>query len=144
MSNRKRGRITVQSQPTKETRIIQKVASIPFLVVSIFFVIIGVTQLIPNAGLFGIVWTIMAVCFALIGVMNLAKKNGPAHRVGYDVETDLDRSIVGMMEDVDASSGSARPGDTEARLTELRTLYDRRLITQVEYDEKRKEILERL
>ena len=39
----------VQSQPTRETRAMQRVASLPFLIVSVFFVIIGVTTLIPQA-----------------------------------------------------------------------------------------------
>ena len=53
--SRKRGRITVQEQPTKETRTFQRLAMVPFLVVSAFFVIIGITELIPMAGLFGVV-----------------------------------------------------------------------------------------
>ena len=34
--------------------------------------------------------------------------------------------------------------DAEARLEELQTLYDRRLITEEEYQEKRRDILDRL
>ena len=144
--SRKRGRITVQSQPTKETRTFQRLASIPFLIVSIFFVILGVTEVIPMAGLFGIVWTLIAACFVVIGVVNLVRKNGLAHRVGYDVETGLDESIVGLMDDVaeDTSSGTHPAGDTESRLLEVKNLYDRDLITQEEYEEKRKEILKEL
>lgn len=141
--SRKRGRITVQSQPTRETRAFERLASLPFLIVSIFFVFIGVTQIIPMAGLFGVVWTLVAVCFMVIGVVNLVRKNGMAHQVGYDVETDLDRSIVGMMEDVaEGDAPAARPaGSVEERLLELQNLYDRDLITRAEYEEKRKDIL---
>ena len=89
---RKRGRITVQSQPTKETRTMERLATIPFLIVSIFFVIIGVTAVIPMAGLFGVVWTLVAICFAVIGIVNMVRKNGMAHRVAYDVEQDPNRS----------------------------------------------------
>nr|WP_326184107.1 hypothetical protein [uncultured Oscillibacter sp.] len=143
--NRKRGRITVQSQPTKETRAFQRLATLPFLIVSIFFVIIGVTQIIPMAGLFGVVWTLVAVSFVVIGIVELVRKNGMAHRVGYDVETGLDRSIVGIMEDVAEGEPAARPaGDTEGRLLELQSLYDRSLVTREEYEEKRKEILKDL
>ena len=41
---------------------------------------------------------------------------------------------------------SAKGGksDAEARLEELQTLYDRRLITEEEYQEKRRDILDRL
>ena len=143
MSARKRGRITVQSQPTKETRFAQRLATLPFLIVSIFFVIIGVTFVIPNAGLFGVVWTLIAVCFVVIGIYSMVRKNGLAHRVGYDVETDLDQSIVGVMEDVVESSDQPA-ASVEDRLTRLRSLYEQRLITQEEYDAKRQEILDQL
>ena len=45
-----------------------------------------------------------------------------------------------------ASDESAKGGksDAEARLEELQTLYDRRLITEEEYQEKRRDILDRL
>ena len=142
----KRGRITVQSQPTRETRAMERLATIPFLIVSIFFVIIGVTTVMPMAGLFGVVWTLVAVCFAVIGIVNMVRKNGMAHRVAYDVEQDMAESIVGMMEDAPegADDGPAPMGTTEARLLELKGLYDKDLITYDEYEEKRKDILQDL
>ena len=146
MSSRKRGRITVQHQPTRETRFLQRLATIPFLIISIFFVIIGVTVVIPGAGLFGVVWTLVAGCFVVIGIFNVVRKNGMAHRVAYDVEQDMERSIVGIMEDAPESSdcAAAPVGTTEARLLELKGLYDRDLITYDEYEAKRKEILQDL
>ena len=143
---RKRGRITVQSQPTKETRAMERLVMIPFLIVSIFFVIIGVTTVIPMAGLFGVVWTLVAICFAVIGIVNMVRKNGMAHRVAYDVEKDMAESIVGMMEDAPEAvdHGYAPVGTTEERLLELKSLYDRDLITYDEYEAKRKDILKDL
>lgn len=143
MSTKKRGRITVQSQPPKETRLVQRLAMIPFLIVSIFFVIIGITVVIPGAGLFGVVWTLVAVCFVVIAIFNMVRKNDVAHRVGYEVETDLDKSIVGIMEEV-VESEEDSSGSVEDRLTQLRSLYEQRLITQEEYDAKRQEILKEL
>ncbi|MBQ7778264.1 MAG: SHOCT domain-containing protein [Oscillibacter sp.] len=143
--SRKRGRITVQEQPTKQTRAFQRLAMLPFLVVSLFFVIIGITEVIPAAGLFGVVWTFVAGCFVIIAVFQMVRKNGVVHRVGYDVENDLDRSIVGLMEDVPeeefGENAPAPAGTTEARLLELQSLYDRDLITHEEYEAKRKDIL---
>ena len=143
--SRKRGRITVQEQPTRQTRTFQRLAMIPFLVVSLFFVIIGITELIPAAGLFGLVWTFMAGCFVILAIFQMVRKNGVVHRVGYDVENDLDKSIVSLMEDVAESeigeNASATSGTTEARLLELQSLYDRDLITHEEYEAKRKDIL---
>ena len=143
MSKRKRGRITIQSQPTKEARNMARLAMLPFLIVSIFFVIIGITVIIPAAGLFGIMWTLVAACFVVIAVVQMVRKNGPAHRVGYDVETDLDRSIVGAMEDIVEEAESPSESAQE-RLTQLRELYEQRLITREEYDAKRQEILKEL
>ena len=143
--SRKRGRITVQEQPTKETRAFQRLAMVPFLVVSLFFVVIGITELIPAAGLFGVVWTFLAGCFVIIAIFQMVRKNGVVHRVGYDVENDLDKSIVGLMEDVEESeieeNSPAPAGVTEVRLLELQSLYDRDLITYEEYEAKRKDIL---
>ena len=156
MPNRRRkGRITVQSQPTRETRLVQRLAAIPFLVVAIFFVIIGVTVVIPGAGLFGIVWTFMAVCFVIIGVVNLVRKNGLAHRVAYDVEpAEEDEQVIQHLltsqpvegEPTAGTEAPARsdPDDIEERLAALRGLYDKNLITKDEYEAKRKDILSEL
>lgn len=160
-NKRRRGRFTVQSQPTKETRAMQRVASVPFLIVSVFFVIIGVTTIIPQAGLFGIVWTLMAASFVVIGVLNLVRKNGPAHRVAYDLDpAEEDEPVIQHMfsreiQDVDGPerSGPARQAqeegsacglDAQGRLEQLQRLMDAGLVTREEYEAKRKEILREL
>ena len=144
MAARKRGRVTVQSQPTRETRAVQRLAMLPFLIVSIGFVIIGVTVVIPGAGGFGVLWTLVAASFVVIAVVNMVRKNGLAHRVAYDVEQDMGESIVGMMEDAPPSWDDGAKGSAEERLLELRHLYDLRLITDEEYEAKRQEILREL
>ena len=144
MAARKRGRVTVQSQPTRETRAVQRLAMLPFLIVSIGFVIIGVTVVIPNAGGFGVLWTLVAASFAVIAVVNMVRKNGLAHRVAYDVEQDMGENIVGMMEDAPHSWDGSPKGSIEERLRELRNLYDLRLITDDEYEAKRQETLREL
>ena len=52
----------------------------------------------------------------------------------------------GGYEITDETENGAKDGrsDAEARLEELQTLYDRRLITEEEYQEKRRDILDRL
>ena len=45
---------------------------------------------------------------------------------------------------VDLDGAKERKSDAEVRLEELQTLYDRRLITEEEYQEKRRDILDRL
>ena len=142
MAARKRGRVTMQYQPTRETRTVQRIAMLPFLIVSIGFVIIGVTVVIPGAGMFGVLWTLVAASFVVIAIVNMVRKNGMAHRVGYDVETDIQReTIVGIMDEVDDTESG---GDVKQRMKQLRSLYDQRLITQEEYEQKRQEILKEL
>ena len=144
MAARKRGRITIQSQPTRETRTVQRLAMLPFLIVSIGFVIIGVTVVIPGAGGFGVLWTLVAASFVVIAIVNMVRKNGLAHRVAYDVEQDMGETIVGMMEDAPPSFEGGAKGPAEERLRELRNLADLRLITDEEYEAKRQEILREL
>ena len=52
----------------------------------------------------------------------------------------------GGYEITDETENGAKDGrsDAEARLEELQTLYDRRLITEEEHQEKRRDILDRL
>lgn len=144
MAARKRGRVTMQYQPTRETRAVQRLTIIPFLIVSIAFVVIGVTVVIPGAGLFGVVWTLVAASFVVIAVVSMVRKNGMAHRVAYDVEQDMGENIVGIMEDAPPSYEAGAKGSAEDRLLELRNLYDRHLITDEEYEAKRQEILKEL
>lgn len=91
------------------------------------FVLIGIFVAIPNAGAFGILWTLMAVA---ITAYNAYLAFGKGY-IGPEITIEQDKS--------EADSASA-----EARLQELRTLYDRRLITQEEYEEKRKSIIDGL
>jgi len=142
MSTRKRGRITVQSQPTGAARGMQRMMGVVHAVFGFVFVTIALTQIIPHAGLIGLPFLAAGAFFCINGIRLAVSKNGMAHRVGYDVETDIQReTIVGIMDEVDnAPSG----GDVEERMKQLRSLYDQRLITQEEYEQKRQEILKEL
>ena len=143
MSTKKRGRITVQSQPTGAARGMQRMIGVIHAVMGFVFVVISITTIIPNAGLFGVIFLVAGLFFCINGIRLAVSKNDVAHRVGYEVETDLDKSIVGLMEDV-AETGEDSSDSVEERLTQLRSLYEQRLITQDEYDAKRQEILKEL
>ena len=143
MSTKKRGRITVQSQPTGAARGMQRMIGVIHAVIGFVFVVISITTIIPNAGLFGVIFLVAGLFFCINGIRLAVSKNDVAHRVGYEVETDLDKSIVGLMEDV-AETGEDSSDSVEERLTQLRSLYEQRLITQDEYDAKRQEILKEL
>ena len=141
MSRRKRGRITMQYQPTGAARGMQRMIGVIHALVGSVFVIISITTIIPNAGLFGLIFLVVGGFFAVNGIRMAVSKNGMARRVAYDMEQDLEESIVGMMEEPPLAGESPEKGSVESRLLELRSLYDQRLITDEEYELKRQEIL---
>ena len=95
-------------------------------VVGIIFVCIGLFLVIPTFGLFGILWTLIA---AGITGMNFYQAFG----WGY----------VGPEIHIEDENGE-KSGGLEERLRQLQTLYEQGLITQEEYDQKRRAILEDL
>lgn len=142
MSKHRRGRITVQSQPTGAARGMQRMMGVVHAIFGFVFVTIALTQIIPHAGLIGLPFLAAGAFFCINGIRLAVSKNGMAHRVGYDVETDIQQeTIVGIMDEVEnAPSG----GNVEERMKQLRSLYDQRLITQEEYEQKRQELLKEL
>ena len=142
MSIRKRGRITVQSQPMGAARGMQRLLGVVQLVFGLVFVVIALTQIMPMMPLFSLPFLAAGVFACVNGIRLAVSKNGMAHRVGYDLETGIQHeTIVGLMGEVDdAPSG----GDAEQRMKQLRSLYDQRLITPEEYEQKRQEILKDL
>ena len=133
MSRRKRGRITMQYQPTGAARGMQRMIGVIHALVGSVFVIISITTIIPNAGLFGLIFLVVGGFFAINGIRMAVSKNGMAQRVAYDVEQDLEESIVGMMEEPPLAEEAPEKGSVESRLLELRSLSDQRLITDEEY-----------
>ena len=95
-------------------------------VVGVIFVLVGFFVAIPVAGPFGIFWTAVS---AVIAAMNFYQAFGKGY-IGPNIE----------IEDVNEGS----EGSTETRLRKLQSLYDQHLITPEEYEEKRKEILNKL
>lgn len=94
--------------------------------VGIAFVIIGVIGVIPIFGPFGILWT------AVAGFITYSH-----YKNAYTEEGMATREIV--IEDDEASNTGE---DIEAKLKKLESLYNQGLITQEEYQEKRKEFLQ--
>ena len=68
-----------------------------------------------------------------MGIYQFLLAAGVVKYGGYEITDD----------ETDEGAGGGR-SDTEARLEELQALYDRSLITEEEYQEKRREILDRL
>ncbi len=116
--------------PSPVMKVFGRIFSGIFALVGISFVVIGVTEVIPSgAGLFGVVWTLMACFFAGVGIYGVVSKEGLyGMRRGFGIE----------ISDDDGGESS------EDRLKKLQYLYDQRLITTEEYEQKRKEILGQL
>ena len=120
-------------------------------VVGVIFCLIGFVVVIPNAGAFGILWTAIAVFITGSNLYNaLSDKGIPSHTIEVEEEEDGDgvrlAEVDGALNDDDAGRGSTvdRGSAVERRLERLNDLYDKRLVTQREYEEKRKEILKDL
>ena len=108
-----------------------KTQSMLGFVVGILFVILGITIVIPMFGLFGILWTVMAGFGVFFHYKNAFTEKGIAtHEIV--VEEDSETSAEPSQENI------------EDKLIKLESLYHQGLITQEEYDSKRKEILDRL
>ena len=88
---------------------------------------------IPSIGAmigFKAIWRLMAFGMGIYNFLlaaGVVKYNG-----GYEITDETD------------DGAKERKSDAEVRLEELQTLYDRRLITEEEYQEKRRDILDRL
>lgn len=94
------------------------------------FVGIGIFVVIPMFGAFGILWTLIAV--GITGI-NLYQAFGKGY-VGPEIH----------IEEENGENPSAAGTSPEERLRQLQSLYDQRLITTEEYEQKRQEILKEL
>ena len=92
--------------------------------VGLVFVGIGLLVVIPTFGVFGIFWTLIAVAITVTNGINAFGKKGVASH-----------EIV-----VEDGAAGEEPS-SQQRLEEVRSLYDRGLITEEEYEAKRAEIL---
>ena len=104
-------------------------------IVGIIFSCIGLFVVIPSFGPFGILWTLIAIG---ITVYQFAMAAGKVSMGSWSIE-DEDSAGEGS-----GSAGDGSGRSAQDRLTELQNLYDRRLITQEEYEQKRQEILKDL
>ena len=109
------------------------------------FILIGLFVVIPIFGPFGILWTLAAIGItAMNGYQAFGKKY-----TGPEITIEEDNA---QMPDVQPSSPAPEihdhiPStalDAKERLEQLESLREAGLITQSEYDRKRREILERL
>ena len=154
MSKHRRGQINVQHQPTGAQRGMVRMMGVVHAIFGAVFVIAALTVILPNAGLFALPFLAGGAFFCVNGIRLAIGKNGFAHRVAYDVETDVeDETIVGVMDEPEeaAPTQSAQAdysadysANAKQRLEQLQQLKDAGLITEREYREKRAEIIDSL
>ena len=99
-------------------------------IVGILFVVLGIFVVIPTFGLFGLIWTGVAAMIAFTNYKN-----------GFSDEGVATHEIV-IEDGMEMTDTYDNGEDIEAKLIKLNSLYEQRLITKVEYDEKRKNLLE--
>lgn len=117
-------------------------------IVGIAFCLIGVFVAIPMAGLFGVLWTGVAVWITYSHYRNGFTDKPISNRV-IEIEDDGNSATVrtGVFDDFRTSydvSMESDGEDIESRLRKLQSLYQQGLITAEEYEKKKQEILERL
>jgi hypothetical protein len=104
-----------------------KMQSLPGFIVGIIFVLLGIFAVIPRLGAFGIIWTLVAGLITVVNGINVFSEDGIPMGTVITEETEQ------------------KPRDnTRERLEKLEGLYRDGLITKIEYEQKRREILNEL
>ena len=109
-------------------------------VMGIVFVLIGLFMVIPVFGLFGLLWTGMAVVITVLNGLNAFGKKGVPTMEIYSEEED--EPLSPAREDHDHIPSTALT--PQERLEQLKTLKEAGLLTDEEYRNKREEILKGL
>ena len=109
-------------------------------VMGIVFVLIGLFMVVPLFGLFGLLWTGMAVVITVNNGLNAFGKKGVPTMEIYSEEEDEVPSPA--REDHDNIPSTALT--PQERLEQLKTLKEAGLLTDEEYRNKREEILKGL
>lgn len=119
--------------------------------VGIIFCLIGVFVVIPNFGIFGLLWTAVAGYITYVNYRNgFTDKQIHSHVVeidenGEDVIITSDTEAGRRAYKAEGADSTERQEESvEERLKKLTNLYAQSLITKEEYEQKKKEILKDL
>ena len=114
--------------------------------VGIIFCLIGLFFVIPTFGLFGVFWTAVAGWITYVNYKNgFTNEQIDSHVIeieddGRDVTVTKHGGYHTYSYDTENKSGES----AEERLKKLQSLYHKSLITDEEYEQKKKEILDEL
>ncbi len=111
-----------------------KTQSAASVAVGVIFLLIGIFIVIPSFGPFGFLWTAIVGVMIVMNLYNLFSDKGiVSHEIKIeDNEDDKD----------DSYEDTAR--ESEHRLETLKSMHDKGLITDEEYENKKKEILDEI
>lgn len=117
--------------------------------VGIIFCLIGLFIAIPVFGVFGVLWTAVAGWITYTHWRNGFTDKKIASKVIEIEDTEDGNVTVTSHQGFGTSYTVVEPDrstgvDIESRLKSLQSLYDQRLITREEYDQKKQEILKEL
>lgn len=98
-------------------------------IAGLVFCFIGLFIVIPTFGIFGIFWTFIAVIITASHGFNVFSNRGI---VSHEIIIDDDHNYNIM----------DNPKTPEERLSEIQSLYEKGIITENEYQQKRRQILE--
>lgn len=112
--------------------------------VGAIFVVIGLVMVIPIFGLFGVLWTLIAVGITGMNAYQTFGKGyaGPEITIEEDEEPRRGASSSPAPQTHDHISSTSL--DVKGRLEQLKDLKEAGLLSQEEYDKKRQEILKGL
>lgn len=95
-------------------------------IVGILFMILGFVVVIPIFGVFGIIWTAIAGLIVIINYKN-----------GFSDEGIASHEVI-----IEDNKDNLNSDDIEEKLIKLNSLYEQKLISKEEYDQKRKELID--
>ena len=131
-----------------------KLSAAMSVVVGVVFVIIGLTMVIPGTfssgflpvALFGLLWTGLAAATAVVNALYLMGKRDNTNLYGgYEITDEDPAESPAFRADAPDHQHITPSGlDAKARLEQLESLKEAGLLTQEEYDQKRREILKGL
>lgn len=127
-----------------------KIQSMTGLLAGIVFCLIGLIVVIPSFGLFGILWTLMALIITVTsGINAFSDKGVVSHEIMIEEEGQIQRAVGSDQEKNEAFHAAelteeALKENIELRLRTAEDLYREETITKEEYEAKRREILKEL
>jgi hypothetical protein len=105
-----------------------KGASLFGMIIGILFVVLGVTMVLPSFGIFGIIWTLIAVGMTIMHGYNFF-----THQGFSEWEVDVEPRSSGLSMQIQ--------NDFEAKLRKIERLKAEGILSEEEYQLKRSEIL---